>query len=270
MSTDGDLSPVILRRERGWGILSVVTDNTRLTVETVFIDMDGTLVDLPPDFSRPAYLANRLAQLGHAVDPDRMEAAHAEAKRWWAEHTGDDYTRRTREAGVAANSVLLDHLDLDRGRDVARLAEELERHWERVPYEGGETLYPESQQALDMLRAQGITLAVLSHRSTPLIQNSLAAHGLLDYFSFFVSPQASGAAQGKLDQRMWNYALSKARTTPKRAAHIGDIYEDDVVGAHAAGVLPVLIDRNYAYPEADCLRAATLHEAAQLILRPRP
>lgn len=238
------------------------------TIETVFIDMDGTLVWLPDDFNRTAYLGAKLAELGHRVDPGRMEAAEAAAARWWQDHTAGDYTRHTWEAGVGSNRVLLEQLGLDGGRGARQLAEELQRHWERIPYEAGEALYPESRRALDMLRATGVTLAILSHRTTPLIENSLAQHGLGDYFSFIVSPQLAGASKGKLDPRMWAYALSKAGISADRAAHFGDVYEQDVEGARAAGVLPVLMDRGDTHPDTDCLRARTLIEAVELLVLP--
>ncbi len=237
------------------------------TIAVVFIDMDGTLVWLPTGFSRAAYLGAKLAEFGHPTDSARMEAANAESERWWLEYTDGNYTRHTWKAGVGSNMVLLKQLGFDSGRDVRQLAEELQRHWERIPNEAGEELYSESHAALEMLRAAGMTLAVLSHRPTPLIENSLAQHGLVDYFSFIVSPQLAGATQGKLDRRMWAYALDKAGAPPDRAAHLGDVYEQDVVGARAAGVLPVLMDRNLAHPDADCLRATNLQEAADLILR---
>ena len=42
--------------------------------------------------------------------------------------------------------------------------------------------------------------------------------------------------------------------------YVGNDYSLDVMGARAAGLTPVLIDRYALYPHADCLRFASLDE----------
>lgn len=49
----------------------------------------------------------------------------------------------------------------------------------------------------------------------------------------------------KPDPRIFHYTLEKLGLSPKEVVHIGDT-SDDTEGAIAAGITPVLIDRNYA------------------------
>lgn len=98
------------------------------------------------------------------------------------------------------------------------------------------------------------------------IRSSLRKHGISDYFRFLISPQVANAPQGKLDPAMWEYGLEQAEVAPEEAAHIGDRYEHDVVGARVAGVLPIFIDREGEHDEPDCPKAADLMEAVQLLI----
>ena len=52
---------------------------------------------------------------------------------------------------------------------------------------------------------------------------------------------------------------------PREAVHVGDTYEDDVMGARSAGLRPILVDREDRHPEADCLRVRNLREVEALV-----
>jgi len=233
----------------------------------IFIDMDGTLVHLPPDFTTARFLQQVYRKLGLQEELARVERAYEEAEAWWEELFADDYTRWTRENFVEFNRRMLSIMGIESGGDeLLRLAERVQDHWERLPEEVGELLYPEVSAALEELKARGLILGILSNRQLHTIRSSLGRHGISDYFRFLISPQAANAPRGKLDPVMWKYALKQAGVAPEEAAHIGDRYDHDVVGARAAGVLPILIDREGRHDEPDCPTSADLLEAAQLLL----
>ena len=55
-----------------------------------------------------------------------------------------------------------------------------------------------------------------------------------------------GAA--KPDRAIFERALDVARAEPGEAVHVGDSLENDVAGARAAGIRPVLVARDGAAP----------------------
>ena len=235
-------------------------------IKAVFIDMDGTLVHMPPDFTPARFLQQVYRKLGFQVQLERIERAYETAEAWWQELFADDYTRWTRENFVEFNRRMLLHLELGRQGELISLAERVQDHWERAPEESGERLYPEARAALEELKAHGLALGILSNRSLHTIRSSLRKHKISDYFQFLISPQVAKAPKGKLDPAMWEYALNRAGVALEEAAHIGDRYDHDVVGARAAGVLPILVDREGKHGEVDCLKAKDLLEAVRLLL----
>jgi len=235
-------------------------------IKAVFIDMDGTLVHLPSDFTPSRFLQQVYRKLGLQVELERIERAYEETEGWWQKHFADDYTCWTRENFVEHNRRLLVRLGLDRKEDeLNSLAERVQDHWERLPEEAGELLYPEVRTALEGFAARGLILGILSHRPLHTIQSSLRKHGLTQSFDIIVNPWVADAPRGRLDPVMWEYALGKAGVMPDEAAHFGDRYDHDVLGARAAGVLPVLIDREGKYKGVDCPKAVDLLQVTDFL-----
>jgi FMN phosphatase YigB (HAD superfamily) len=81
----------------------------------------------------------------------------------------------------------------------------------------------------------------------------LRHHGLIRYFDFAVISAA--VRRAKPDPELFQTALRRADAIPDYAVHIGDSYVLDVLGARAAGITPVLIDRAGRLDPAqiDCL-----------------
>lgn len=70
---------------------------------------------------------------------------------------------------------------------------------------------------------------------------------------------------GKPDPRIFAEALTLLGIAPSRALYVGDSYDHDIVGARAAGMTPVLIDRFGINPRPhDVLRIASLTELSGL------
>jgi len=59
--------------------------------------------------------------------------------------------------------------------------------------------------------------------------------------------------------------VNRLGAPPSRAAHVGDLYHVDVVGARAAGLHAVLLDPAGLYPHADCPRVASLLELTEAL-----
>jgi putative hydrolase of the HAD superfamily len=86
-----------------------------------------------------------------------------------------------------------------------------------------------------------------------------------DYFKVIVASQAVGVE--KPDPEIFRIAIDLLGSAikPESILYVGNEYKADVVGSRAAGLTPVLIDRNDLYPHADCLRFRSLREMLVLL-----
>lgn len=107
------------------------------------------------------------------------------------------------------------------------------------------SIFEDVHPCLEALASQGIRCAVVSnwdHR-LPLLLERL---GLNRYFEFVLTSAEAG--RRKPHPAIFERALERLTLSASQVAHIGDSYDEDVVGARGAGITPLLIDRR-----ADCL-----------------
>jgi putative hydrolase of the HAD superfamily len=220
-------------------------------VDAVLFDAGGTLVHL--DYAAIARVARaRGAEIG-AASLHRAEIAARHAIDAHARSTGSldgtDATRREgyfanllRGAGIAAAQVSAILEDLDR----ANLEESL---W-RVPLE-------QAAETLQGLRERGIRTAVVSN-ADGRVKAMLDTLGLGAHLELVVDSHYEGVE--KPDPRIFQRALSRLGVGADRAVYVGDIYSIDVLGARAAGLVPILIDSAGGYLDADCPRIQRLGE----------
>ena len=105
--------------------------------------------------------------------------------------------------------------------------------------------YPEVPAALEELRRRGLRLVVVSNWDVSL-HDQLAGDGLGRLVHGIVSSAELGAA--KPAPAAFTHALTLAGVPAEEAAHVGDRVEEDVAGARAAGIEPVLVVRDGAPP----------------------
>ena len=103
--------------------------------------------------------------------------------------------------------------------------------------------YPEAVEALQAVRAHGCRTAVISNFDSRLM-NILRALELDHYFDLVTYSSASGAA--KPENAIFALTLSRLGVRPEEALHAGNDPRTDVEGAHAAGLIGVLVDRTRA------------------------
>ena len=101
-------------------------------------------------------------------------------------------------------------------------------------------LYPDTRPALEALRVRGVRLGVISNFDSRLF-GLLDGLGIARFFDPTVISTRVGAA--KPEPAIFSHALAHHGLAPECAVHVGDSYEMDVLGARAAGLQPVLIDR---------------------------
>ena len=189
----------------------------------VFLDALGTLVELEPPWLS---LRDRVPA---AVSDERLEAALRAEMAYYSDHAQE-------------------------GRDEASLADLRERCAGLVSDQLGVEVtvgelvdairfdaYPDAIPALRGLRDRGQRLVAVSNWdcSLPTGLERCGFGGLLDGA---VSSAAAGAR--KPDPAIFEPALELAGCEPGEALHVGDTPEEDVEGARAAGIRPLLIDRD--------------------------
>jgi putative hydrolase of the HAD superfamily len=104
--------------------------------------------------------------------------------------------------------------------------------------------YPDVLPALAGLRERGATLGLITNYDTRVFR-LLEALGLARFLSVIVVPAHVGVV--KPDPAIFAEALSRAGAVPGDALHVGDEIDDDCMGATAAGMQAVLIDRTGRY-----------------------
>ena len=122
-----------------------------------------------------------------------------------------------------------------------------EKHW---------TLFDDTTPTLTRLQKLGKQLALLANWDAKL-PRLIEQLGITRYFSSVVASEIVGVE--KPDPAIFRLALAELSLPPEQMVlYVGNEYRADVMGARAAGLTPVLIDRYALYPHADCHRFASL------------
>jgi len=215
----------------------------------------------------PAALVAAEVLAGHGVDASPEGLARAMdrsmrhvAARW---HSGDWWLSEAsvRELFMAGYLVGLEDLPgLERDDALrARLARGIyesyvdARHWRA---------FDDVVPALSALHEMGIPLGVVSDWGHGL-EAILLELELGRYLAFVLVSARIGI--GKPDPAVFRMALARLGSRAERTVYVGDTYVKDVFGARAAGLAPLLLDRDGALPDMDCAVVRDLIEAATLL-----
>jgi putative hydrolase of the HAD superfamily len=199
----------------------------------VLLDALGTLLELQPP---PARLRALLAARGFEVSEERAAAAFAAEISYYLEHNleGSDRERlddlRDRCAETMMAALELPGLDRGTAREVMLGSLEF------VPF-------PDVVPALGALREH--RRVVVSNWDCSL-SDWLRGAGLLEQVDAVVTSAEVGVA--KPGRAIFDTALRLARAAPGEAVLVGDSLENDVAGARAAGIRPVLLARDGSVP----------------------
>jgi putative hydrolase of the HAD superfamily len=222
-------------------------------LEAVLLDAFGTLLAMRP----PARLLRaELAARGLELEEERAAQAFAAEIAYYLDHqlegrdeeSLDDLRRR---CAVVLREALGNPpgLGIDDARDAMLAA---------IRFDA----FPDAEPALRDLRERGLRVVVASNWdcSLPGFLRDAGLDGLVDE----VATSAVAGAR-KPDPRLFETALELAGCGPGAAVHVGDSLADDVAGAAAAGIRPVLIARG-GPPEAlpDPAPAAVIERLTEL------
>jgi HAD superfamily hydrolase (TIGR01509 family) len=122
-------------------------------------------------------------------------------------------------------------------------------------------LYDDVLPTLKAVKARKLTTGLLTNLQRE-IDSMCIELGIASYIDFTVTSGEVGA--DKPQAPIFLKALELAKIKPQEAIHIGDQYNNDVKGARAVGIVPLLLDRTNLYPEiTDCPRLQSLIEVTK-------
>jgi HAD superfamily hydrolase (TIGR01509 family) len=114
--------------------------------------------------------------------------------------------------------------------------------------------YPDARGALARARRAGARVVVVSNWDVSL-HDVLELVGLAPLLDGVVTSAAIGAA--KPAPEIFRHALALADVTPDHAVHVGDSPSEDVAGALACGIRPVLLRRDGGPAAGDGVQVIT-------------
>ena len=207
-------------------------------LECVLFDAVDTLLAPAPSFQ--GRFVAVAAEHGVPLEEAAVDAAVAAAAREaaWPEDWTDPATQRAFWLGFYRE--VLGSL----GHSQEELAEAL---FQAFSDPAGYRLFDDVRPALDELAGRGMTLGLVSNFE-PWLDEVLALQGIADRFAAVAISGTLGVA--KPDPRIFKAALDEVGADPAATVHVGDQPVNDVAGALAAGITPVLIDRFGRHPGA--------------------
>lgn len=201
------------------------------SIKAVFFDLGGTLIYNEPDADvmysevlakfgiarEPAVIKKVTGDLGAEIGAFGPSTQEAEKEFWWRFDT--EVARRLRYDVKPGLLKALGHA---------------------FRHEIKAIVYPDVLPTLEALHAKGVRLGIISNANFEILER-LDALSLTQHFDSITYSAAVGA--NKPDRRIFEAALESLRVPAEQAAHIGDSYEADFLGAQAAGLLAIWLDR---------------------------
>ena len=208
------------------------------TIRAILLDALGTLIELEPP--APFLRAELTARFGVRLSETEAEGAIAAEIAYYRRHLDEGRDETT--------------LARLRVRCAQALREAIpECHARRLPPAGDLVdvllaslrfrLYPDVLPALDDYRARALRTVVVSNWDVSLhaVLRKLSVTAMVDGI---VTSAEAGAR--KPAPAIFELALELAGVSARDAVHVGDSLGEDVAGARAAGIEPVLVSRSGA------------------------
>ena len=150
---------------------------------------------------------------------------------------------------------------LDQGASAAEADRLAQRAFETFTDPANYRLFDDALPTLRALRARGFRIGVISNweRWLDRLLQVSAVQELLDFVAI-----SGVVGHEKPDRRIFDHAVAAARLPAAEILHIGDSVASDVVGAEAAGLRAILLDRDNRHSELPHRRITALDELLTL------
>ena len=236
---------------------------TPLPVNTILFDFDGTLRHDRPEASE--LVAQFIRDKGFQVSPE----THRSARRWEHYYWGQSQELALDKEKYGdmddlfwSNYLVRTLIAFDCPIESAReLAPQVVLHMKEA-YQPRDWVPPEALPTLQELRGSGYKVGLLSNRRSPC-NDRVEELGLDGCFDLVLTAGEVGA--WKPEPRIFHEALARLDADASHAAHIGDNYYTDVLGAQGAGLHPVLYDPGDVFPDAECIVIQSLQGVLDLL-----
>lgn len=208
----------------------------------LFFDLDGTLVREGAG-EAVQRTAVTLAQR-HGLSAEGILAANTSAWRdCWADQ-GERWMRGELSGDALPRDIWQRTLERFGQDDPALVDEAVEIHVreERATF----TLFEESLAVLDALRADRMPLGLITNGPAESQRAKLVAAGIDDRFDVVIASGDLGVV--KPEPEIFRHALDLLGIRAAQAAHVGDSFTADIVGAASVGMRAVWVNRQADAP----------------------
>jgi len=207
-------------------------------LKAVLFDVDFTIARPGPELGPDGY--RRLGErFGLELDPSRYGEARERAVEGIKRHPELEHDE---EIWVAFTERIIRGMGGD-ADSAYECAVEMTRAWEHAEHF---ELFEDAPPVLEELRAHGLKLGLVSNTG-----RDLAA--FISHHDLKVDAALGSGAFGRTKPHptIFRAVLERLGVEPQEAAMVGDSVEDDIQGAHAAGIeRAFLLDRENRHPDA--------------------
>lgn len=183
---------------------------------------------------------------GHSFPPVEISKAWDKARKHWENRYKALDPSWNDEIAFAFDVFVLRELGL-RG-NVEEEAQYMVENW--ADY-ANPVLYPDTEPCLAWVKGLSLKLGVVSNsQNETMLTQLLSKVGIAQHFDCIISSGTVGCE--KPNPRIFEVASQRIGLDATSLVHVGDNYDADVLGAKAAGIMPVLIDRSGKHPGKDC------------------
>ena len=228
----------------------------------ILFDYGDTLVRTEPN---ALVLSSILDSLGFDFDPQAVVAVASRfGEHWNANYASLPRGRRwTRAVRIDCNKTVLEGLGLDQ-ENFPALASRVTDLWPK--YEK-RSLYDDVLATLRTLSQASLPMGVVSQNlgTSSYLRKELDQLGISKYFKIVLTSEDVG--YDKPDARLFLESAREIGLRPSDIFYVGNDYQKDVVGARAAGMRPVLVDRGRNQCYDDCIVISDLNEASGVVRR---
>lgn len=234
-----------------------------INIDTILFDLDGTLRHNQPSFVTAFY--DYVVSLGIADGVEKRRKAAQWTHYYWAQSS--ELEQDSLRFDVKGDAFWVHYaqrslLAFDCSLECAQaLAPEIQRYMSEC-YQPEDYIPPEVPETLERLKRASFRLGLLSNRSQPC-HDYLREKGLTQYFGLALF--AGEVNSWKPDAEIFHCALQRIEASPEKTIYIGDNYYADIVGAKNAALIPILLDPEDVFPDANCLALRSIRDLLGLL-----